>query len=146
MHTRIVSRGESHLPGGAGQLTTSVDFQRVLEGTLILELQRASDEKPVWRAGSEYGSIDKKRLDADGERGAAPPLEVPAAFALRGRRQGRRRVEHEARVQRVAPRLLAVDGQPAGQCLVHLQPDHELPFAAAALRAEAGTVASTSSP
>jgi hypothetical protein len=59
------TQGESYLPGGTGQLTTGVDFQRVLEGTLILELQRASDEKPVWRAGSEYGSIDKRRIDAE---------------------------------------------------------------------------------
>jgi hypothetical protein len=59
------TQGQSYLPGGAGQLTTGVDFKRVLEGTLILELQRASDQKPVWRAGSEYGSIDKKRIDAE---------------------------------------------------------------------------------
>lgn len=59
------TQGESHLPGGAGQLTTSVDFSKVLEGTLILELQRASDEKPVWRAGTSYRSIDKKRIDAE---------------------------------------------------------------------------------
>lgn len=59
------TQGESYLPGGAGQLTTSVDFSRVLEGTLILELQRASDEKPVWRAGTSYKSIDKKRIDAE---------------------------------------------------------------------------------
>jgi hypothetical protein len=56
---------ESYLSGGAGQLTTSVDFQKVVEGTLILELQRASDEKAVWRAGSGWGSIDKKRIDAE---------------------------------------------------------------------------------
>jgi hypothetical protein len=61
------AQGQSYLPGGAGQLTTSVDFQRVLEGTLILELQRASDEKPVWRAGTESIPIDKKRIDADPE-------------------------------------------------------------------------------
>ena len=59
------TQGESYLPGGAGQLTTGVDFKKVLEGTLILELQRASDEKPVWRAGSEYGAIDKRRIDAE---------------------------------------------------------------------------------
>ncbi len=59
------SQGESYLPGGAGQLTTAVDFRRVLEGTLILELQRASDGKAVWRAGTEYASLDKKRIDAD---------------------------------------------------------------------------------
>jgi hypothetical protein len=59
------AQDHSHLPGGAGQLTTSVDFSKVLEGTLILELQRASDEKPVWRAGTSYKSIDKKRIDAE---------------------------------------------------------------------------------
>jgi hypothetical protein len=59
------TQGESHLPGGPGQLTTGVDFSKVLEGTLILELQRASDEKPVWRAGTSYKSIDKKRIDAE---------------------------------------------------------------------------------
>jgi hypothetical protein len=59
------SQGQTYLPGGAGQMSTSVDFQKVLAGTLIIELQRASDGKPVWRAGSEYGSIDKKRIDAE---------------------------------------------------------------------------------
>jgi hypothetical protein len=59
------SQGESYLPGGSGQLTTGVDFQRVLEGTLILELQRGSDEKAVWRAGTELTAIDKKRIDAE---------------------------------------------------------------------------------
>jgi hypothetical protein len=59
------TQGQSYLPGGAGQLTTSVDFQKVLEGTLIVELQRASDEKAVWRAGTQLSSIDKKRIDAE---------------------------------------------------------------------------------
>jgi hypothetical protein len=59
------SQGESYLPGGTGQLTTSVDFRKVIEGTLILELQRAADGKSVWRAGSGWGSIDKKRIDAE---------------------------------------------------------------------------------
>jgi hypothetical protein len=59
------TQGQSSLPGGAGQLTTGVDFQKVVEGTLILELQRASDQKPVWRAGTQYTSIDKKRIDAE---------------------------------------------------------------------------------
>ena len=59
------SQGETTLPGGAGQLTTSVDFHRVLEGTLLVELQRASDEKAVWRAAVEYRSIDKQRIDAE---------------------------------------------------------------------------------
>ena len=59
------TQGDSYLPGGAGQLTTGVDFSKVSEGTLLLELQRASDGKAVWRAGSGYGSIDKKRADAE---------------------------------------------------------------------------------
>ena len=59
------TQGQGYLPGGTGSLSTGVDFQRVLEGTLILELQRASDGKPVWRAGSGYAPIDKKRLDAE---------------------------------------------------------------------------------
>ncbi len=59
------TQGESYLPGGAGQLTTGVDFSKVTEGTLILELQRAADEKAVWRAGTQHVSIDKKRIDAD---------------------------------------------------------------------------------
>jgi hypothetical protein len=59
---------QTQLPGGSGQLTTSVDFSKVHEGTLLLELQRASDGRAVWRAGSGYGSLDKKRLDADTAR------------------------------------------------------------------------------
>ena len=59
------TQSQSHLPGGTGSLTTGVDFQKVLEGTLILELQRASDQKPVWCAGTQYRSIDKKRIDAE---------------------------------------------------------------------------------
>ncbi len=62
------SQEESYLAGAAGQLTTSVDFTKVLEGTLLLELQRASDGKPVWRAGSELGTIDEKRVDAETAR------------------------------------------------------------------------------
>jgi hypothetical protein len=59
------SQSRSRLPGGTGSLSTSVDFQKVAEGTLILELQRGSDEKAVWRAGSDFASIDTKRLDAE---------------------------------------------------------------------------------
>jgi len=62
------TQNESYLAGAAGQLTTSVDFSKVSEGTLLLELQRASDGRAVWRAGSGYGSLDKKRLDADTAR------------------------------------------------------------------------------
>ena len=59
------SQGQTTLPGGSGQLTTSVDFQKVLEGTLLVELQRASDSKAVWRAATEYRTIDKQRIDAE---------------------------------------------------------------------------------
>jgi len=59
------SQTDSRLPGGTGSLTTSIDFQKVREGTLIVELQRASDEKVVWRAGSDFTSIDERRLDAE---------------------------------------------------------------------------------
>jgi len=59
------SQGQTTLPGGAGQLTTTVDFQRVLDGTLLLELQRSSDGAAVWRAATEYKSIDKQHIDAE---------------------------------------------------------------------------------
>jgi len=59
------SQGETYLPGGAGQLSTSVDFHKVLAGSLIIELQRATDEKPVWRAGSQYTALDKDKIDAE---------------------------------------------------------------------------------
>jgi len=59
------SQTDSRLPGGTGSLTASIDFQKVREGTLILELQRASDERVVWRAGSDFTSIDARRLDAE---------------------------------------------------------------------------------
>ena len=62
------SQDQSYLSGAASQLTTSVDFSKVVEGTLLLEIQRASDEKAVWRAGTGYGTIDKKRVDADTAR------------------------------------------------------------------------------
>jgi len=55
------------LPGGAGQHTTSVDIAKVTEGTLLVELQRASDQKAVWTASTEYRSIDKQRIDAETE-------------------------------------------------------------------------------
>jgi len=59
------SQTDSRLPGGTGSLTASVDFQKVREGTLIVELQRAADEKVVWRAGSDFTSIDERRLDTE---------------------------------------------------------------------------------
>jgi hypothetical protein len=62
------SQEESYLSGAASQLTTSVDFSKVVEGTLLLEMQRASDGKAVWRAGVVLGAIDKKRVDAETAR------------------------------------------------------------------------------
>lgn len=59
------SQSETTLPGGAAQHTTSVGFQKVTEGTLLVELQRASDQKAVWTASTGYRSIDKQRLDAE---------------------------------------------------------------------------------
>jgi len=58
-------QGRSLLPGGTSALTTRVDISQVAEGTMILELYRSSDEKLVWRAATEWGSLDRKRLDAE---------------------------------------------------------------------------------
>jgi len=58
-------QGRSLMPGGTTALTTRVDIAQVAEGTMILELYRASDEKLVWRAVTEWGSLDRKRLDAE---------------------------------------------------------------------------------
>ncbi len=80
------SQDQSYLSGAASQLTTSVDFSKVVEGSLLLEMQRASDEKPVWRAGTSVGTIDKKRVDADTARAVRmllskypPPKPEPAS-------------------------------------------------------------------
>ena len=35
------------------------------EGTLLVELQRASDQKAVWTASTDYRSIDKQQIDAE---------------------------------------------------------------------------------
>jgi len=59
------SQSDTSLPGGAGQLTTSVDLHKVLEGTLLVELQQSSDGRAVWRAATEYRSIDKQKIDAE---------------------------------------------------------------------------------
>jgi hypothetical protein len=59
------SQGETYLPGGTNQLSTSINFHKVLSGTLILELKRASDGAPVWRAGSEYRALEKDKIDAE---------------------------------------------------------------------------------
>jgi hypothetical protein len=42
-----------------------VDFNKVAGASLLLEMQRASDHKVLWRAASEYHSIDTKRVDAE---------------------------------------------------------------------------------
>ena len=55
------------LPGGPENLTTSFDLRKARAGTLILEMQRASDNQAVWRAGSHF-SIDNKRIDAEVNR------------------------------------------------------------------------------
>jgi hypothetical protein len=56
---------DTPLPGGAAQHTTSVDIGKVTGGTLLVELQRASDEKAVWTATTEIRSFDKQRIDAE---------------------------------------------------------------------------------
>jgi len=58
------SKTQSLLPGGPETLTTSFDLRKVRDGTLILELQRAADNKALWRAGSEF-RIDPQRVDAE---------------------------------------------------------------------------------
>jgi hypothetical protein len=58
---------QSILPGGPEGLTTSFNLHTVREGTLIVEIQRASDNKALWRAGSEF-RIDQKRIDAEVNR------------------------------------------------------------------------------
>jgi hypothetical protein len=56
------------LPGSPKTMTTSFDLQKVRAGTLILELQRASDNKAVWRAGTDISRLDQKRIDAEVRR------------------------------------------------------------------------------
>jgi hypothetical protein len=56
------------LPGSPKSMTTSVDLHKVLAGTLILEIQRASDNQAVWRAGTDISRIDEKRVDAEVQR------------------------------------------------------------------------------
>ena len=84
------SQGESYLPGGAGQLTTGVDFSKVDRGN--------PDPRAPARLGREAGVArrDPARLDRQEahrrrhrERRAPARLEVPAAEALSGRPQRR---------------------------------------------------------
>jgi hypothetical protein len=56
------------LPGSPKTMTTSVDLHKVSAGTLILEIQRASDNQAVWRAGTDISRIDEKRVDAEVQR------------------------------------------------------------------------------
>ena len=56
------------LPGSPKSMTTSFDLHKVRSGTLILELQRASDEQAVWRAGTDISRIDQKHIDAEVQR------------------------------------------------------------------------------
>ena len=56
------------LPGSPKSMTTSFDLHKVRGGTLILELQRASDNQAVWRAGTDISRIDQKRIDAEVQR------------------------------------------------------------------------------
>jgi hypothetical protein len=49
-------------------MTTSFDLHKVRAGTLILELQRASDNQAVWRASIDISRIDQKRIDAEVQR------------------------------------------------------------------------------
>ena len=57
-------QSQTLLPGSPDSMTTSFDLGKVRAGTLILEIQRASDNKALWRAGSEF-RIDPKRIDAE---------------------------------------------------------------------------------
>jgi len=63
-------QSQTLLPGSAETLTTttSFDLRKVRAGTLILELQRASDNQTVWRAGTDISRIDERRIDAEVQR------------------------------------------------------------------------------
>jgi hypothetical protein len=63
------SKTQSILPGGpeTTTATTSFDLSKVRSGTLIVELQRASDNKALWRAGSNF-RVDEKRIDPEVSR------------------------------------------------------------------------------
>jgi hypothetical protein len=79
-------------PGGPETLTTSFDLRKAREGTLVLELQRASDGKAVWRAGSSF-AIDDKRIDAEVNRAVdillrIPPEAIAAEPVIRGSSTG----------------------------------------------------------
>ncbi len=70
------SQGESYLPGGAGQLTTGVDFSKAVEGTLILELQRV--------LGREGGVARRDPATSRSTRSASTPTpRAPCACSSR---------------------------------------------------------------
>jgi hypothetical protein len=45
--------------------TTNVDFHRETQGTLTLELFRATDGQRVWKAQTPWGAVDTKKIDDD---------------------------------------------------------------------------------
>jgi hypothetical protein len=63
------SKSQKILPGGPGTTTamTSFDLSKVRSGTLIVEIQNASDNKILWRAGSDF-RVEEKRIDAEVSR------------------------------------------------------------------------------
>lgn len=61
----IPSQSSSDGPGGPERRSTNVDFRKELQGTLVLEIQRAADQKVVWKAATPWGVIDKSQLDAE---------------------------------------------------------------------------------
>ncbi len=61
----VPSQSSSDGPGGPEMRSTNVDFRKELQGTLVLEIQRAADEKVVWKATAPWGVIDKAQLDAE---------------------------------------------------------------------------------
>jgi hypothetical protein len=63
------SKSQDILPGGpkTTTTTTSFDLSKVRSGTLIVEIQRATDNKALWRAGSNF-RVDEKRVDAEVSR------------------------------------------------------------------------------
>lgn len=56
------STGSSSSPSN---LTTSIDFHKETQGTLVLELFRASDGVRVWKGQTPWVSVDTKKIDED---------------------------------------------------------------------------------
>jgi hypothetical protein len=61
----VPSQSTSDGPGGPSTRSTNVDFRKELQGILVLEIQRAADEKVVWKATTPWGVVDKAQLDAE---------------------------------------------------------------------------------